>query len=83
MGVGMTTTKVNLMTKEERDRLRVELERQVQDYKNSGGAVTVCPPRSFTTNASPTKRFDSIFSHDSLTDPSARKIGSYNPKKID
>ena len=79
----MTTTKVNLMTKEERDRLRVELERQVQDYKDSGGLVTECPPRAFSANDAPLRKFDSIKTHDSLTDPLARKIGSYNPKKID
>lgn len=81
--MGMTTTRVDLMTKEEKDRLREELERQVNDYKDSGGVVTICPPRAFTTNSAPLKKFDSIKTHDSLTNPLARHIGSYNPKKID
>jgi hypothetical protein len=79
----MTTTRVDVMTKEEKERLRIELERQVRDYKSSGGVINVCPPRAFTTNDAPLRKFDSIKTHDSLTDPSARKIGSYNPKKID
>ena len=79
----MTTTRVDVMTKEEREKLRIELERQVQDYKSSGGVINACPPRAFTTNDAPPRKFDSIKTHDSLTDPSARKIGSYNHKKVD
>jgi hypothetical protein len=44
----MTTTRVDVLTLSERDRLRAELERQVQEYKDSGGVVTVCPPRAFS-----------------------------------
>ena len=76
----MTTTKVDKMTREEKERLRVELERQVKEYTEAGGTVTRCPPRAFTLTEGPKKRFDGG-RNDSLTDPTNRDVGAYRPTK--
>ena len=76
----MTTTKVDKMTREEKERLRVELERQVKAYAAAGGKVTQCPPRTFTPTEGPKKRFSGS-RFDSLTDPTNRDIGAMRPTK--
>jgi hypothetical protein len=77
----MTTTRVDVLTLSERDRLRAELERQVQEYKDSGGVVTVCPPRAFSEADpdAPKRKFDRLMRPDSLTDPTNRDIGAHRP----
>ena len=76
----MTTTKIDVMTPEEKKRLRMELERQVKEYKKAGGMVTQCPPRTFTPEEGPKKRFAGS-QFDSLTDPTNRDIGAIRPTK--
>lgn len=76
----MTTTKIDVMTPEEKERLRMELERQVKEYKKAGGTITQCPPRAFTPEEGPKKRFAGS-QFDSLTDPSNRDIGAVRPTK--
>ena len=75
----MTTTRINVLTLPERARLRAELERQVQEYKDSGGVITVCPPRAFSEvdPDSPKRKFDRLMRPDSLTDPTNRDIGAH------
>jgi hypothetical protein len=68
------------MTPEEKERLRMELERQVKEYKKAGGTITQCPPRAFTPEEGPKKRFAGS-QFDSLTDPSNRDIGAVRPTK--
>ena len=76
----MTTTKVDKMTREKKERLRVELERQVKAYAAAGGKVTQCPPRTFTLEEGPKKRFAGS-QFDSLTDPTNRDVGAMRPTK--
>ncbi len=76
----MTTTRVDKLTDEERDRLREELAQQLRDYLAKGGKVTQCPPRTFTPTEGPKKRFAGS-QFDSLTDPTNRDIGAMRPTK--
>ena len=76
----MTTTTVDKMTQEEKDRLRIELERQVKEYAEAGGKITQCPPRAFTQVEGPKKRFSGS-RFDSLTDPYNRDVGAHRPTK--
>ena len=68
------------MTLAEKDRLRIELERQVREYVEAGGTVTQCPPRTFTQVEGPKRKFDGG-RNDSLTDPTNRDIGAHRPTK--
>lgn len=76
----MTTTKINVMTREEKEKLRAELDRQIEEYLDKGGTVTQCPPRAFTKTEGYTKKFAGS-QFDSLTDPSNRDIGAHRPTK--
>jgi hypothetical protein len=76
----VTTTKVDKMTREKKERLRVELERQVKDYAAKGGKVTQCPPRAFTPDEGPKRKFAGS-QFDSLTDPTNRDVGAVRPTK--
>jgi hypothetical protein len=76
----VTTTKVDKMTREEKERLRVELERQVKEYTEAGGTVTQCPPRAFTPDEGPKRKFAGS-QFDSLTDPTNRDVGAVRPTK--
>ena len=76
----MTTTKIDVMTPSEKERLSLELERQVKEYVKAGGTITQCPPRTFTPEEGPKKRF-SGGQYDSLTDPTNRDIGAIRPTK--
>jgi hypothetical protein len=74
----VTTTKINVMTPEERKRLREELERQTQEYLNKGGAITQCPPNAFTeTDKEGKTKFQKLIKPDSLTDPTKRILGGF------
>ena len=66
------------MTTEEKEKLRVELQRQVKAYAAAGGKITQCPPRTFTQTDEPKRRFDGG-RNDSLTDPTNRDIGAHRP----
>ena len=76
----MTTTRVNKLTGEERDRLREELAQQIKEYLAKGGKVTQCPPRAFTKRDGAKRKFDGS-QFDSLTDPSNRDVGAVRPTK--
>ena len=76
----MTTTRVDKLTDEERDRLREELAQQLRDYLAKGGKVTQCPPRAFTPTEGPKQRFSGS-RFDSLTDPTNRDVGAMRPTK--
>ena len=76
----MTTTKIDIMTPADKEKLRLELERQVKEYVKAGGKITQCPPRTFTPEEGPKKRF-SGGQYDSLTDPTNRDIGAIRPTK--
>jgi hypothetical protein len=80
----MTTTRIDVMTVEERERLREELERQVEEYKANGGKITQCPRNAYT-EVSPDgrpvikRKFSALNAPDSLNDPTKRKIGGFIP----
>ena len=76
----MTTTKIDVKTKEARDRLREELAQQIKEYLAKGGKVTQCPDRTFTQTEGPKKRFAGS-QFDSLTDPTNRDVGAMRPTK--
>ena len=76
----MTTTKIDVMTREKREKLRAELDRQIEEYLDKGGEVTQCPPRAFTKTEGPRRKFDGG-RNDSLTDPTNRDIGAHRPTK--
>ncbi len=76
----MTTTKIDIMTANEKEKLRLELERQIKAYAAAGGKVTQCPPRAFTPTEGPKKRFAGS-QFDSLTDPTNRDVGAMRPTK--
>jgi hypothetical protein len=76
----VTTTRVDKLTGEERDRLREELAQQIKEYLAKGGKVTQCPPRAFTQRDGPRRKFDGG-RNDSLTDPTNRDIGPHRPTK--
>jgi hypothetical protein len=76
----VTTTKIDIMTANEKEKLRLELERQIKAYAAAGGKVTQCPPRAFTPTEGPKKRFAGS-QFDSLTDPTNRDVGAMRPTK--
>ena len=76
----MTTTKIDIMTANEKEKLRLELERQIKAYAAAGGKGTQCPPRTFTLEEGPKKRFAGS-QFDSLTDPTNRDVGAMRPTK--
>lgn len=76
----MTTTKIDVKTKEVRDRLREELAQQIKEYLAKGGKVTQCPPRTFTKRDGAKRKFDGS-QFDSLTNPTNRDVGAVRPTK--
>ena len=68
------------MTREEKEKLRAELDRQIEEYLDKGGTVTQCPPRAFTKTEGYAKKFAGS-QFDSLTDPSNRDVGAHRPTK--
>jgi hypothetical protein len=76
----VTTTKIDIMTANEKEKLRKELAKQVEEYLAKGGKITQCPPRTFTPTEGPKKRFAGS-QFDSLTDPTNRDVGAMRPTK--
>ena len=78
----MTTTKINVMTPQERERLREELARQVEEFEANGGKITQCPRNAYTetdVEGKPKRKFDRLITPDSLTEPTNRDVGAYRP----
>ena len=76
----MTTTKIDVRTKEQKDAQREALAQQIKEYLAKGGKVTQCPDRTFTQTEGPKRKFDGG-RNDSLTDPTNRDIGATRPTK--
>ena len=76
----MTTTKIDVQTKEKREAFSAEIAKQVEEFLANGGTITECPPRTFTKTEGPKRKFDGG-QFDSLTDPSNRDIGAVRPSK--
>jgi len=74
----VTTTKINVPTKDEKERQQEKIAQDVKKYLANGGRVTKCAPRAFTLTEGPKKRFDGG-RNDSLTDPTNRDVGAYRP----
>ena len=74
----MTTTKINVPTKDAKEKHSAKLAQQVAEYLAKGGTITRCPDRAFTKTEGPKKRFDGG-RNDSLTDPTNRDVGAYRP----
>jgi hypothetical protein len=76
----VTTTKINVLTPQERERLRKELQRQVEEFEAKGGKITQLPRNAYTETdvEGRNKRKHGIsFSSDSLTDPIKRQLGGF------
>ena len=54
----MTTTKIDVRTKEQKDAQREALAQQIKEYLAKGGKVTQCPDRTFTQTEGPKRKFD-------------------------
>ena len=76
----MTTTKIDVRTKEQKDAQREALAQQIKEYLAKGGKVTQCPDRTFTQTEGPKRKFDGG-RNDSLTDPTNRDVGAVRPTK--
>lgn len=76
----MTTTKIDVRTKEDREALSAEIAKQVEEFLAKGGTITQCPDRTFTRIEGPKRKFDGG-QFDSLTDPYNRDIGAVRPSK--
>lgn len=76
----MTTTKIDVQTKEKREALSAEIAKQVEEFLAKGGTITKCPDRAFTKVEGPRRKFDGK-QYDSLTDPYSRDIGAVRPSK--
>jgi hypothetical protein len=76
----VTTTKMDVRTKEQKDAQREALAQQIKEYLAKGGKVTQCPDRTFTQTEGPKRKFDGG-RNDSLTDPTNRDVGAVRPTK--
>jgi RNA processing factor Prp31 len=80
----MTTTRIDVMTAEERERLRKELEKQIAEFEAKGGKITQCPRNAYTdtdVDGKPKRKFSALHGSDSLTDPTKRTVGGFVPRK--
>jgi hypothetical protein len=50
----VTTTKIDVRTKEQKDAQREALARHVKEYLANGGTVTQCPPHIYTSRRAET-----------------------------
>ena len=74
----MTTTWTNVLTPEQKEEQRKEIEKHVEEYLAKGGKITKCPPNAFTeTDVEGKNRFQKLIQPDSLTDPTNRSIGGF------
>ena len=76
----MTTTKIDVPTKDEKEKGREQIAQEIKKYLARGGKITQCPPRAFTPTEGPKKKFAGS-QFDSLTDPANRDVGAYRPTK--
>ena len=80
----MTTTKINVLTPDQKEQQRREIAKQVEDYLAKGGKITQCPRNAYTeidVEGKPKRKFDRLTTLDSLTDPTKRQIGGFVPHK--
>jgi hypothetical protein len=76
----VTTTKIDVRTKEQKDAQREALAQQIKEYLANGGTITKCPPNAFTETdieGKPKRKHGVSFLSDSLTDPTKRTIGGF------
>lgn len=76
----MTTTRIEKPTPDHKQRLRNQLAAHTADYLAGGGTITQCGRYEYTTtnpDGAPTqkRKFDKVFTPDSLTDPTNRTQG--------
>ena len=76
----MTTTKIDVPTKDEKERQREKIAQDVKKYLAKGGKITQCPLRAFTLAEGPKKQFDGG-RNASVTDPTKRTLGGFVLKK--
>jgi RNA processing factor Prp31 len=84
----MTTTRIDVMTAEERKRLRKELEKQIAEFEAKGGKITQCPRNAYTeteVEGKPKRKFSSVHGGEkglTLTaNPAKRTAGGFVPRK--
>ena len=80
----MTTTWKDVPTAEQKEELRKQIAKQVEEYLAKGGKITQCPRNAYTdtdVEGRLKRKHGVIISPDSLTDPSKRLIGGFVPHK--
>lgn len=81
------------LTPEDREELRAQVARDVEEYLAKGGEITPCPPRAYSTPAVGYSRYSDSDSNRHtvfkgynvapVTDPIKRLIGGYIPRFAD
>jgi len=82
----MTTTKIDVLTPDQKEKQRKKIAKDVEQYLANGGTITQCPRNAFTTvdpDGKPVrkKKFDKYYTPDSITDPTKRTLGGFIPNK--
>ena len=82
----MTTTKIDVLTPDQKEKQRKKIAKDVEQYLANGGKITQCPRNAFTTvdpDGKPVKKkkFDRHYTPDSITDPTKRTLGGFIPNK--
>ena len=74
----MTTTWTNVLTPEQKEEQRKEIEKHIKEYLAKGGKITQCPRNAYTEiDVEGKKKFQKLIQPDSLTDPTKRMIGGF------
>ena len=82
----MTTTKIDVLTPDQKEQERERIAEDIKRYLADGGKITQCPRNAYTTvdpDGKPTykRKFDKVYNHDSITDPTKRTLGGFIPPK--
>ena len=80
----MTTTKINVLTPDQKEEQRKEIAKQIEEYLAKGGKITHCPRNAYTetdVEGKPKRKHSVVLPIDSLTDPIKRSIGGFVPHK--
>jgi len=80
----MTTTKIDVLTPNQKEEQRREIAKLVEEFLSNGGTITQCPRNAFTETDVEGKpklkrKFDRLTTPDSLTDPTNRNFGAFRP----
>jgi len=88
----VTTTRIDVLTKEQKEAQRQKIAKDVEEYLANGGTITQCPRNAYTEldaddgedGVKKKVKFKRYLSPDSLTNPITRIIGGFKkPTKGD